>query len=381
MKISPQTIIKILRLYKVAEESSSAKELRNLSIDSPGDYIKADFVYKRQKYVLVLGSSVTVEDIDFFWIDKPNTAKLLHAENQELNQPLFFKGKNLLLYQVPAETMRLDIALVKNFDPNISRSQWQKYIKLGAVTVNDQVIESPKHEVLESDLLQVNFPESNPEDHQLPLIYEDEDVIVVNKPVGMLTHAKGGVVKENTVADHFKSVTTYGLDSDRPGVVHRLDRDTSGLIIGAKNKTAAKHLQDQFANRKVDKTYIAVLAGVPKNQTAKIDLPIARNPKKPSQFKVDARGKSAETDYRIIGTNQQKSLAELRPKTGRTHQLRVHMAYIGTPIEGDRVYGKSSDRLMLHAHRLTLRLPSGKSATFEAPIPAEFTKYFTDIDL
>src|SRR5690606_6293672 len=141
------------------------------------------------------------------------------------------------------------------------------------------------------------------------------------------------------VADFFRRYTTNALDSSRPGIVHRLDRDTSGVIIGARNDETATLLKKQLADRTTKKQYIAVVDGHPKLDTAGIDLPIGRNPSAPSTFRVDPKGKPAITSYEVLKSNEKQSLVKLRPRTGRTHQLRVHAHYIGTPIAGDRVYG------------------------------------------
>lgn len=257
--------------------------------------------------------------------------------------------------------------------PEHSRSTWQKFIKLGAVKVNGEVIESPKHEVSEEDDVQATPPEAPDfSKDSLPILYEDENVIVINKPIGILTHAKGALSEEFTAADFFKQYTTFNPDTNRPGIIHRLDRDTSGILLGAKNAETAKGLSRQFADRKVKKTYIAVVDGIPAESKAIIDVPIGRNPSAPSTFRAHVDGKSAETAYELVKYGTTRSLVKLQPKTGRTHQLRVHMAYIGTPIRGDRVYGKPASRLFLHAYQLEITLPGGKRVTFEAPLPPEF---------
>lgn len=270
--------------------------------------------------------------------------------------------------------MRLD-QYTAQFWPEHSRSTWQKFIKMGAVKVNGEVVTSPKHDLGEDDYVQVDPPkEPDFTGESLPVIYEDDDVIVVNKPVGVLTHAKGALIEEFTVADFFKTCTTYNVDTNRPGIIHRLDRDTSGVLIGAKTPEAAKGLARQFADRKVKKTYMAVLDGIPKEPTAIIDLPIGRNPSAPSTFRVYVDGKDAETGYEVVRHGKTRALVKLLPKTGRTHQLRVHMAYLNTPILGDRVYGKAAERLYLHAFSLEITIPGGKRMVFEAPLPPEFEK-------
>ena len=209
---------------------------------------------------------------------------------------------------------------------------------------------------------------------ELPILFLDDNVIVVNKPAGVLTHSKGALNDEFTLADFFRRYTSHALDTNRPGIVHRLDRDTSGVIIGARNDETATLLKKQFADRTTKKYYSAVVDGLPKLDKAVIDLPIGRNPSAPSTFRVDPKGKPAITSYEVLKTNERQSLVELRPRTGRTHQLRVHMHYIKAPIAGDRVYGneKSAPRLCLHAHTLEITIPAFKRQVFTAPIPKEF---------
>ena len=140
-----------------------------------------------------------------------------------------------------------------------------------------------------------------------------------------------------------------------------------------KNDEAARKISQQFTDRTIKKEYAAVVSGVPEQAVAKIDLPIGRNPSQPSTFRVDAVGKTAETVYEVAASSEKHALVALRPKTGRTHQLRVHMAYLGTPIVGDKVYGsEASDRMYLHAHKLEVTLPGGIRKVFEAPVPVEF---------
>lgn len=381
MKISTKTIMRMLRLYGLADDNTSVRSFRNLEIFSPGEFVRVSLVLGRNKFVLIFGSMVNEDDIEEFWPDKHSLAELLPSPSDEDETVTPFRGKNLMIYSVPPESERLDVYLAKKFDPSISRSLWQKYIKLGCVQVNGKVEVSAKFEVSETDIIEVNFPEIADTQEQIPIIYEDEDMLAINKPSGVLTHAKGGIKQEKTVADFLRKYTTFGLDTDRPGIVHRLDRDTSGLIIGARNDKAAKHLQKQFAERKVEKTYLAVVEGKPALEEAKIDLPIARHPSKPSTFRVDATGKSAETVFRVLAAGKKRSLVELRPRTGRTHQLRVHMAHLGTPIVGDRVYGKPDVRLLLHAYKLKITLPSGEIKNLKAPIPEGFLSEFPEVKL
>jgi 23S rRNA pseudouridine1911/1915/1917 synthase len=221
------------------------------------------------------------------------------------------------------------------------------------------------------------MPEQTDHSHEtIPIIYLDKEVIVIDKPAGILTHAKGAVSDEFTVADFFRRYTTVGLDTNRPGIIHRLDRDTSGILIGARTDGAAKLLAKQFADRKTKKTYLAVVSGHLKQKEATIELPIDRHPSAPSTFRVDPKGKLAITHYTVLAENEHESLVELRPVTGRTHQLRVHMAYLNTPIKGDRVYGREADRLYLHALKLEITIPVSDRRIFEAPLPEGFTAGF-----
>jgi len=268
--------------------------------------------------------------------------------------------------------MRLD-AYLAQYWPEYSRSTWQKYIEASYVFVNGEVEKSAKRLLDEDDEVTTQVPAHPTHDDQtLPVVYQDDNVIVINKPVGVLTHSKGALNDEFTVADFFRRYSSYHLDTNRPGIVHRLDRDTSGILIGALNDSTATLLQRQFSERKTKKTYMAVVDGVLKQPEALIDLPIGRNPKSPSQFRVDPNGKPAQTVYKVLKTDGKRSLVELKPLTGRTHQLRVHMAHLGTPIHGDRVYGTEADRLYLHAAALEITIPEGQRRTFTADIPPEF---------
>jgi 23S rRNA pseudouridine1911/1915/1917 synthase len=278
--------------------------------------------------------------------------------------------------------MRLD-QYVAQYWPEYSRAQWQKYIVAGYVTVNGEIATSVKLQLGEDDQVSVKLPDAaDYTEDTLPVIYEDDNVAVINKPTGVLTHSKGEVNEEFTVAEFIRPRTTDGSGTNRPGIVHRLDRDTSGVIIVAKNNETKGMLQKQFQDRRAKKTYIAVVDGVPKHLEANLDLPIERNPKKPSTHRVGASGKSAQTAYRVVASNGTYSVLEMKPTTGRTHQLRVHMEYLGHPIVGDSLYGGSKSplgRLCLHAKALEITIPVGNRQTFEAPLPDDFAAFVEDI--
>ena len=379
MKILPRTVLKIARLYKLADDNTPVKSLRRLEIQTDKSHVFADFILNKQHFALLYGSIVDEESIDELWTERPDNAEILPnpLDPEFIETP--FQGKYVIMFRISPTKVRLDIYLSTKFDTTISRSLWQKYIKAGYVSVNNKVVTTPKFEVDETDEIALNLPEKEQADVDLPILYEDDDVIVVNKPSGLLTHAKGGLSDEPTVAEIIRPKTSFATDTDRPGIVHRLDRDTSGLLIVAKNPESAAHLQRQFAERTAKKTYVAITDGKPKLNAAKIDLPIGRNPSAPSTFRIDPNGKSAQTTYHVLVENDAQSLVELKPTTGRTHQLRVHLAHLNAPILGDRVYGKSSDcRMMLHAQKLEITLPSGERKVFEAAVPDEFKKFFPE---
>ena len=379
MKILPRTVLKIARLYNLADDNTPVKALRRLEIQTDESHVFAEFILNKQHFALLYGSIVDEESIDELWTEKPDNAEILPnpLDPEFIETP--FQGKYVIMFKISPTKVRLDIYLSTKFDTTISRSLWQKYIKAGYVSVNNKVATTPKFEVDETDEIVLNLPEKEQADVDLPILYEDDDVIVVNKPSGLLTHAKGGLSDEPTVAEIIRPKTSFATDTDRPGIVHRLDRDTSGLLIIAKNPESAAHLQRQFAERTAKKTYIAITDGKPKLNAAKIDLPIGRNPSAPSTFRIDPNGKPAQTTYHVLTENDTQSLVELKPTTGRTHQLRVHLAHLNAPILGDRVYGKSSDcRMMLHAQKLEITLPSGERKVFEAAVPDEFKKFFPE---
>lgn len=269
--------------------------------------------------------------------------------------------------------MRLD-AYVADQWPEHSRSTWKKLIESGQVSINGLIQHSAKVDVKENDKVEVADRLSpDHSENTLPVLYEDVNVIVIDKPLGVLTHAKGALNDEFTVAEYVRNKTSYKQDTNRAGIIHRLDRATSGVILCVKNEKTGSFIAKQFSDRTVKKHYVAVTSGTPKQHEAVIDLPIARSPSAPSTFRVDPKGKHAETYYVVEDQTDKHALVQLHPRTGRTHQLRVHLAYILAPIVGDTVYGKEkADRMYLHAHKLEVTLPGGKRTVFESPIPETF---------
>ena len=283
--------------------------------------------------------------------------------------------KTLHQEEARPETIRLDKYLVDKYR-SYNRASLQKFIERGFVTVNGTTAKKPNQQVLETDEIILTVPESEIVRPALTVIYEDSHCLVVDKPAGLLSMKKGEYCPEATLED-------YGL------LVHRLDRDTSGVVILAKDPETQSYLRKQFQARTTHKTYVAVVSGRPKLDSALIDLPIARNLKHPTTFLVDPSGKPSQTNYRVLDSDGTHSLVELRPISGRTHQLRVHMHYLGTPILGDRVYAKgdrtygktdkSDSRLYLHARELEITIPDPDDPTaphirktFTSPVPPEF---------
>lgn len=271
--------------------------------------------------------------------------------------------------------VRVDKFLAIKF-PEYSRAAITKLFELNLIKLNGESIQ-PGHRVRPGAKIEYDLGplQAKPEVIPLPIIYEDTNILVVDKPAGIISHARGKFWQEASVASFIRDRIS-GMDGERGGIVHRLDRATSGVMICAKNEAALKHLQKQFSERKVQKTYIALVEKAPKEQEAIIDAPIARNEKDPKCFAVIQSGKSAVTRYKVLKEHKNSVQLELFPKTGRTHQLRVHLAYIGCPIIGDELYGgKQATRLMLHAEKLTINLPDGKKKTFKSTAPAEFAEY------
>lgn len=254
-----------------------------------------------------------------------------------------------------------------------SRSSVQALCDEGMVLVNNKPAK-PSYKLRSGDNVTVKYDAHNQTIPSIDLliIYEDADCIVINKPAGILTHSKGVFNPEATVASFIRP-RLEDLTGERAGIVHRLDRATSGIIICAKNPEALGWLQKQFSQRKAKKIYLAVVNGIPKPQEAIIDMPIERNPRKPQTFRTSKSGKKALTNYKILQTSSSHSLLELRPQTGRTHQLRVHLRRLGYPIVGDIIYGGLPySRLLLHSASLEVTLPNRLRKIFEASIPSEF---------
>jgi 23S rRNA pseudouridine1911/1915/1917 synthase len=387
VKVSSSDVVAILRRFNYADENTFPRYIEQIKFSHPKtNSTLISFRFNRRSFYILFDD--TAEDDTHYILSQIQTDKqditgtIVENPNDHLTTyALPFKGKEVYLFEVVPTKKRLDVVLAERY-PDLSRSTWQKHIRAEHVSVNGIVQMSPKHDVVDADAIAINLPdETDYKERTLPILYLDDNVIVINKPMGVLTHAKGAINEEFTVAEFFRRYTTVGLDTNRPGIIHRLDRDTSGVMIGARNPETATFLQKQFADRKAKKTYLAVVSGTLKHHEAKIDLPIGRNPSAPSTFRVDSKGKAAVTTYTVLAEKDGQTLVKLQPQTGRTHQLRVHMEYLGTPILGDRVYGKAADRLYLHAAELEVTIPGGERKTFTAPAPKEFTDKFPDVHL
>ncbi|MCL2149381.1 MAG: RluA family pseudouridine synthase [Dehalococcoidia bacterium] len=275
---------------------------------------------------------------------------------------------------------RLD-CFVAEHSPEFSRSFIQKLIAEGWITVNAQPAK-PALRLKTGDRVVIATPPPEPsplapEHIPLDIIYEDADLIVINKPSGMTTHPAPGN-RAGTLVNALLGLLpelTAGSAPERPGIVHRLDKDTSGLIVVAKHRRALEDLSGQFKSRRVEKTYLALVKGHPEPEAGLIDAPIGRNPVHHQRMAVVSSGRPAQTAYRVRRRLGGYTLLTLKPATGRTHQIRVHLAGIGHPVVGDAVYGIRSElvaRQFLHAYKLTFRLPStGTEATFTAPLPTD----------
>lgn len=294
-----------------------------------------------------------------------------------------------IVFRVDQDKVRLD-KFVADRTPDLSRSAAQRLIEDGQVTVNGEPSKA-SYKVQRGDLVAVVLPTQEPEQlvaEAIPLVvvYEDEVLLVVDKPAGMVVHpapghASGTLV--NAILAHCPELSS--TEGNRPGIVHRLDRDTSGLIVVAKNQKARRALQRQFKERLVDKAYLTLLHGHLRPAWGRIEAPIGRDPNHRQRMAVLAGGREAVTEYHVLETFARQvgplagnySLVEAEPKTGRTHQIRVHFASIGHPVVGDGVYGWRKARLpvsrqFLHARKLGFRHPAtGQHVEFQAPLPVD----------
>lgn len=279
--------------------------------------------------------------------------------------------------------LRLDKYIAGQLEA-LSRSAAQKLIKEGNITVNGQVVR-PSYLVEKGDFILICLPPEpeglRPEAIPLDILYSDENIIVVNKPAGMVVHPafghrQGTLV--NALLAHFPELSPPENEKDRPGIVHRLDKDTSGLLVVARNEKARRDLQAQFKERRVEKKYLALVEGRLSPPQGRIEAPIGRDRRHRKRMAVLKDGHPARTSYHVLEYFSQNTLLEITPETGRTHQIRVHLAFIKHPIAGDRVYGPRRQKLerpFLHASLLGFHDPSnGKYVEFRADLPPELQK-------
>ncbi len=280
---------------------------------------------------------------------------------------------------------RLDKILAARF-PEHSRSRMQGLIRDGFVQVNQKAICKSGFTVERGMTIEVHLPPVQPvelkaESIPLKVIFDHPEVVVINKPAGLVVHPAAGH-ESGTLVNALMGLMPdlEGIGGElRPGIVHRLDKDTSGLILIAKNERAHRFLQDQFRLRQVKKVYLALVDGRPPTPQGRIEAPIARDPAHRKQMAIVPAGKGREavTEYFTRESFSEHTLIEAHPLTGRTHQIRLHLAFIGCPIAGDTVYGRRKvslplSRHFLHAAQLTIRLPGEKQPrTFESPLPPE----------
>ena len=295
-------------------------------------------------------------------------------------------GQYELTVDAPGE--RLD-RFVAARCPGLSRTHAQELIEAGLVTVNGR----PARSSLKpgpGDIVQVTVPDEppsrlQPEKMPLNIVYEDSEVLVIDKPAGLTVHpAPGhpGHTLANAILNYLPALAE-DTASLRAGLVHRLDRDTSGLLVVAKNRAAQADLSDQFKSRTVSKSYLVLVRGRLSPESGAIEANIGRDPRKRQRMAVVAGGREARTGYRVLRYVRGYSLLEIKPETGRTHQIRVHLAAIGFPVVGDATYGVRSPhvaRQFLHASRLGFRLPSsGRYVEFESPLPPDLARALEEI--
>ncbi|NPB09632.1 MAG: RluA family pseudouridine synthase [Thermodesulfobacteria bacterium] len=291
---------------------------------------------------------------------------------------------------VPQEARgeRIDSFLARQIE-DLSRSQIKRLIEEGHLLLQGEPLSKPKYRLRGGEEIRLTVPPPQeislePEEVPFEVVYEDEDLLVINKPPGLVIHPAAG---------HYHGTLVHGLLARvddlsgvggelRPGIVHRLDKDTSGLLLVAKNDRTHLALSQQFQDRKVEKTYLALVHGVPSSNWGRVDRPIGRHPVHRKKMSVHApRGREAVTEWRLRERfkKSRAALLEVHPLTGRTHQIRVHLSSIGHPIVGDELYGgcrptgPKASRQMLHAWRLSFVHPrSGETLSFEAPLPDDF---------
>ena len=291
---------------------------------------------------------------------------------------------------VPKEAagVRLDRFLADQL-PRFSRSRLQQLIRTGAITVNGKAMR-PRDAARKGDTIQIREPapektDIRPQPIPLKVLFEDDDLIVVNKPPGLVVHPGAGHREHtlvNALLHHCLSLSGIG-GQERPGIVHRLDKETSGCLVVAKNDETHRELSAQFSARTVRKIYLALVAGKLRKASGSIEEKIGRHPVHRQRMSVTSRrGREAKTDYRVLEATGELSLVQCELHSGRTHQIRVHLHHIGHPVLGDKVYGAKNagghPRQMLHAWKLGFQHPrTDEWKCFEAALPDDFKETMT----
>ena len=274
--------------------------------------------------------------------------------------------------------------------PEYSRARLQEWIKQERVLVDGARQKSSYTvrggENITVEPLELTPLKAEPEDAPLDILYQDADVIVINKPAGLVVHAGAGNLTGtlvNRLVHHFQTLSSVGGD-ERPGIVHRLDRETSGILLVARTDAAHQSLAKQFSSRTVEKIYLTVVQGAMKQDRGRIEKPIARDPVRRIRMTTRvAEGRTALTDWTVIGRYGKYSYLRVKIGTGRTHQIRVHLSSIGHPVVGDALYGATGgilERNFLHAHRISFDSPTtGARISIESPLPPELSSWLAAI--
>lgn len=293
---------------------------------------------------------------------------------------------------------RLDVFLARRL-PGRSRSQWQRLVRAGCVEIGSRPARKAGEEITAGERIRVRWVEkqahAEPEALPLEIVYEDADLVVVNKPAGMVVHRGAGVTAGtlvNALLHHVRELSSVG-GQERPGIVHRLDKMTSGLMLVAKNDFSHRKLAAAFKSRAIHKKYVALVHGRVEREAGAIVATVSRDPVRRVRMKAGAPGgRDAETRYRVLRRHPHFTLLEALPRTGRTHQIRVHLAFLGHPVVGDALYGAprrirrrggeegTIPRTFLHASKLEFAHPrTGKLLSFEAPLPEELRRFLESL--
>lgn len=280
--------------------------------------------------------------------------------------------------------LRLDVSCAKLM-PEMSRSAIKRYINKDYITLsrNGRNIKvSASSTVKADDIITIKHPALDVKT-ELNILYEDSDAVVINKPAGLLVHPKSSIFNEEETLQHILEAK-YGNSLTRAGIVHRLDRYTSGVLIIAKNEHSREHLIKQFSDRQVNKLYVAIVEGELDNQPTRLQWPLSRDYKKPARYKVSKTGRPAISEILYASKGERYSAVIVKPLTGRTHQIRVHLAHLGHPVVNDTLYGAKhtkTPRYLLHSLQLEISLPSGNKKAFKAPLPLDIKHFLADNSL